>query len=283
MVLTIAGFDPSSGAGVTADIKTMAAHGCYGIACITALTVQSTRGVRRVEPLPGKLIAETLEELAADIEFQAVHIGMLGSAEVVRVVAEFLSRRKARNVVLDPVLLSSSGALLLEPAAIEAMKTRLFPLVNVITPNVDEASALTGLTVSNANGMRAAAKALHSAGVKAVVITGGHLSRAVDLLSIDRSGKIVQELFESQKIRSKATHGTGCAFSTALACRLAQGLSLGEGVRLAKAYVAGGISKAYPLGHGTGPVNHFWGAKLDPPNSRKGKPASKKAKRRRGR
>ena len=211
VVLTIAGFDPSSGAGVTADIKTIAAHGCYGIACITAMTVQSTRGVSRTEPVSGRLITGTLEELASDIDFRAVHIGMLGSAEAVQAVARFLTKAKPRNVVLDPVLKSSSGALLLEQRGIDLMIERLFPLAAVITPNVDEASALTGIPVFDLDGMQAAAKALHSAGAKAVVVTGGHLERAVDLFSVKRSGRVALQRFQSPRIQSRSTHGTGCA------------------------------------------------------------------------
>src|SRR4029077_3962529 len=140
VVLTIAGFDPSSGAGVTADIKTIAAHACYGVACISALTVQSTAAVRRVEPVDPSLVAETLAELAADLEISAVHIGMLGSGKVVRAVADFLSAQKIENVVLDPILKSSSGTTLLDPSGARLLIERLIPLAAVVTPNVDEAA-----------------------------------------------------------------------------------------------------------------------------------------------
>ena len=143
VVLSIAGFDPSSGAGVTADIKTIAAHGCYGVACISALTVQSTSGVRRVEPVAPELLAATLEELASDMEIAAVRIGMLGSAKVVWAVAEFLGKHKLPNVVLDPILKSSSGAELLESAGVQLLTEKLIPLATVMTPNIEEASILT--------------------------------------------------------------------------------------------------------------------------------------------
>src|SRR4029077_20413782 len=165
IILTIAGFDPSSGAGVTADIKTIAAHACYGVACITAMTVQSTSGVKRVETLDAGLVSDTLEELAADLDIAAVHIGMLGSGKVVKDVADFLSRRpasqpgnrpgsrpqKARlpNIVLDPVLKASSGADLLDAAGTRLMIERLIPLADVVTPNVDEAAVITGLKVED--------------------------------------------------------------------------------------------------------------------------------------
>src|SRR5690242_15113443 len=147
VVLTIAGFDPSSGAGVTADIKTIAAHGCYGVSCITALTVQSTAGVRRVECVRPELVAETLEDLDSDISIASVHIGMLGSGEIVQVVGDFLAKTGLPNVVLDPILKSSSGADLTDPSGVQLMIQRLLPLATVVTPNLDEAAALSGLPV----------------------------------------------------------------------------------------------------------------------------------------
>ena len=193
VVLSIAGFDPSSGAGVTADIKTIAAHGCYGVACVSALTVQSTAGVRRVDPIAADLLSETLEELASDLEISAVRIGMLGSAKVVWAVADFLAKHRLRNVVLDPILRSSSGATLLAPAGASLLAEKLIPLATVVTPNVDEASALTGLAVTNLEQMRAAAHKLHELGASSVVITGGHLDKAIDLLSFTGRAGIEQE------------------------------------------------------------------------------------------
>jgi len=258
VVLTIAGFDPSSGAGVTADVKTIAAHGCYGVACITALTVQSTAGVRRVEPVRAEVVQETLDELASDVEIAAIHIGMLGAAKVVRAVAEFLGQRKLGNVVLDPILKSSSGADLVDPAGARLLTERLIPLAAVLTPNVDEAAILAGMEVGNPDQMRAAARKLHEMGAGAVVVTGGHLDKAIDLLSFTSARGIEQELFKSARLRSNSTHGTGCAFATSVACHLALGRGLPEAVLLAKAYVAAAISNAHPLGHGTGPVHHLY-------------------------
>jgi hydroxymethylpyrimidine/phosphomethylpyrimidine kinase len=274
VVLTIAGFDPSSGAGVTADIKTIAAHGCYGVACITALTVQSTSGVRRVEVVDPALVKETLEELAEDIEIAAVHIGMLGSAKVVKVVADFLSvtaanpqgtrprgrSSKARlpNLVLDPILKSTSGAQLLESAGARLLCERLIPLADVITPNVDEATALTGIKVDDLEGMKSACAKLHEMGASAVVVTGGHLEKAVDLLSFTTRRGIEQEVFRAERQKSNSTHGTGCAFSTAMACHLAQDRGLAEAALLAKTYVTAAISNGHPLGRGTGPVHHLY-------------------------
>ncbi|MGA8283599.1 MAG: bifunctional hydroxymethylpyrimidine kinase/phosphomethylpyrimidine kinase [Candidatus Sulfotelmatobacter sp.] len=262
VVLTIAGFDPSSGAGVTADIKTIAAHGCYGVACITALTVQSTAGVRRVEALDPGLVSETLEELAADIPIAAVHIGMLGAGKVVKAVAEFLGRRsgKARlpNVVLDPILKSSSGADLLDPAGTRLLIEKLIPLADVITPNVEEAAVLTGLRVTDLDEMRAAAAKLHQMGSAAVVITGGHLEKATDLLSFTTKSGIEEEVFKAERQRSNSTHGTGCAFSTAMSCHLALDRGLAEAALLAKTYVTAAIAAGHPLGRGTGPVHHLY-------------------------
>jgi hydroxymethylpyrimidine/phosphomethylpyrimidine kinase len=258
VVLTIAGFDPSSGAGVTADVKTIAAHGCYGVACITALTVQSTVGVKRVEVVSPELIAETLRELSADLEIAAVHIGMLGSGKVVRTVGDFLEKSELGNVVLDPIIKSSSGSDLIDAAGLRLLVERLLPQATVITPNVDEAATLTGLAVTNLEQMRVAATRLHEMGATAVVITGGHLDKAIDLLSFTSRHGTEQEVFKSNRLESKSTHGTGCAFATAMACHLARGRGLPEAVLLSKTYVAAAIGNAHPLGRGTGPVHHLY-------------------------
>jgi len=258
VVLSIAGFDPSSGAGVSADIKTIAAHGCYGVGCITALTVQSTQGVRRVEPVSGKLIRETLRELANDIPIAAVRLGMLGNAEVVAAVADFLSTNSLPNVVLDPILRSTSGIQLLDDSGAEKLRS-LLSLAHVITPNIDEASALAGVPVTNLEQMKVAALKLHDMGTSNVVVTGGHLERAIDLLSERQpEGPPRQTEFGANLLRSNSTHGTGCAFATAIACNLALGRQLGDAVIMAKVYVAKAIGKAYPLGKGAGPLHHLY-------------------------
>jgi hydroxymethylpyrimidine/phosphomethylpyrimidine kinase len=262
VVLTIAGFDPSSGAGVTADIKTIAAHGCYGVACITALTVQSTRGVRHVEPVDPALITETLEELTGDLEVAAVHIGMLGGAKVVKAVVEFLEKQRSQsrlpNVVLDPILRSSSGADLLDGPGARFMVQRLIPLAQVITPNVSEAAAITGLKVRTLEEMKGAAHKLHEMGATAVVITGGDLEKAMDVLSFPTKHGLEHEVFKAERQRSNSTHGTGCAFATAMACHLALDRGLAEAALLAKTYVTAAISNGHSLGRGTGPVHHLY-------------------------
>jgi hydroxymethylpyrimidine/phosphomethylpyrimidine kinase len=258
VVLTVAGFDPSSGAGITADIKTIAAHGCYGVACITAMTVQSTAGVKRVEACDPELVSETLRELTTDIGIAAVHIGMLGSGKVAKAVAEFLGRAKPPNIVLDPILRSSSGADLIDSAGRKVMVEQLLPLSSVVTPNADEASALTGLPVKNLEEMRGAAIKLHEMGAQSVVVTGGDMEKAVDLLSFQAKRGVEQEVFKSVRQRSNSTHGTGCAFATAMACHLALDRGLPEAVLLAKAYVSAAIAKGHPLGRGIGPVHHLY-------------------------
>jgi hydroxymethylpyrimidine/phosphomethylpyrimidine kinase len=262
VVLTIAGFDPTSGAGVTADIKTIAAHGCYGVACITAMTVQSTAGVCRVEAVDPALVTDTLQELATDIPIAAVHIGMLGTAKVVKAVAEFLGQRTGKhrlpNVVLDPILKSSSGADLLDAPGLKLLIEKLIPLADVITPNVDEAAALTGLKVSELEEMKSATEELHRMGSSALVITGGHLEKAIDLLSFKTKKGVEQEVFKAERQRSNSTHGTGCAFATAMACHLALDRGLAEATLLAKAYVTAAIAAGHPLGRGTGPVHHLY-------------------------
>jgi hydroxymethylpyrimidine/phosphomethylpyrimidine kinase len=263
VVLTIAGFDPSSGAGITADIKTIAAHACYGVSCITAMTVQSTSGVKRIEPADPVLVTDTLQELVADLDVAAVHIGMLGSGKVAKTVADFLSRRgptgdRLPNIVLDPILRSSSGATLLDPAGTRILIERLIPISDVVTPNIDEAAAITGLRVKELDEMKSAAARLHELGAPAVVVTGGHLEKAIDLLSYTTPHGVEQEIFKAERQRSSSTHGTGCAFATAMACHLALDRGLAESTLLAKIYVSAAISNGQLLGKGTGPVHHLY-------------------------
>jgi len=198
VVLTIAGFDPSSGAGVTADIKTIAAHGCYGVACITALTVQSTQGVSQVEAVKPSWVTATLEELASDVDIAAVHIGMLGNGKVCQTLANFLMAKKLPNVVLDPILKSSSGTDLLDKSGKRILIDRLLPLATLITPNVAEAAVLTGVPVTNPDQMQQAAAKLHAMGAKSVVVTGGDLDKAIDLLSFPGSKGFEQEIFKAE-------------------------------------------------------------------------------------
>jgi len=261
VVLTIAGFDPSSGAGVTADVKTIAAHGCYGVAAITALTVQSTTEVTQVTPVNPNLLRKSLDALVADVKVSAVHVGMMGSGEIATVIADFLRQTSLANLVLDPVLVSTSGTRLIDDAGIRVLREKLIPLASAITPNVNEAGALTGLAISSPDEMKQAAERLHEMGAKGVVITGGEFEKAIDILSL-KSGDF--QSFKSDHLDSSFTHGTGCAFSTAIASNLAQGRPLPEAVLLAKAYVTAAIANGYPIGKGINPVNHMYRMKNHP-------------------
>ena len=261
VVLTIAGFDPSSGAGVTADIKTIAAHGCYGVAAITALTVQSTTGVRRVEPLDTHLLRETLATIIEDVKVSAVHVGMLGSCAIAAELASFLTEARLPNLVLDPIVAATSGQRLLDDAAREVLKEKLLPLCTLITPNAQEAAVLTGLDVISIDDMKLAGARLREMGAKNAVVTGGHLDVAADLLSFT-NGDV--QTFKSERLELNFTHGTGCAFATAITCHLAQGRPLAEAVLLSKAYISAAIANGYPVGKGINPVNHMYRMKNHP-------------------
>ena len=268
VVLSIAGLDPASGAGITADVKTAATLGCYAVTCATALTVQSTQGVYGVEPVGPELVRQTLSRLASDFTIAAVRIGMLGSGGVAAVVADFLSQTKPPNIVLDPVLRSSSGAELVDAAGFVVIRSRLLPLCDVITPNVDEAAELAGVgaqAISFAESwdralphLRRLAAELHLLGCRGVVITGGHLRETNDYLSVADGSRIREQVFPGVHLESPATHGTGCAFATALACGLARGHNLAEALQGAKDFVLTAMAAAYPLGKGVGPMNHLF-------------------------
>lgn len=254
VLLTIAGFDPSAGAGVAADLKTFAAHNAYGVAAVTALTVQSTCGVRAVQPVAAELLRSQLDELLKDLSPVAVKIGMLATAANVRVVAEVLEQHPSLMVVLDPVLRASSGLELLDAAGVKELSRRLLRLATVITPNRAEAAALAGVEIKGIEEMKVAAEKLHAKGARAVVITGGELEKPVDVL-YDGAGFTP---FGSERVKSKCTHGTGCAFSSAIAANLACGRQLADAVMLAKAYVAKAIENGHAIGKGKGPLDHFY-------------------------
>jgi hydroxymethylpyrimidine/phosphomethylpyrimidine kinase len=255
VALTIAGFDPSSGAGVSADLKTMAAYGVYGAACITALTVQNTRRVRDVVPTSAIVVEATLRELADDLPIRAVKIGMLATAEIASVATKFLEETKPGIVILDPVLGSSSGAPLLDQAGRRIVIERLMRVADVITPNAREAEILSGVAIDSIEDAVRAGEQLLDMGAKAVVVKGGHLPEPTDTL-LQRSTQPV--LFPGERISTSSTHGTGCTFAAALTCELLWGGSLLDSVRNAKSYVAGALREAKPLGHGHGPLEHFW-------------------------
>jgi hydroxymethylpyrimidine/phosphomethylpyrimidine kinase len=264
VALTIAGFDPGSGAGITADLKTFAAHRIYGVACISAMTVQSTMGVRAVEPLAAMLVRQTLECLAEDLSLSGIKIGMLGSSAVVCEVSSFLTAQSAtiprERIVLDPVLRSTSGTPLIDRDGVRVIREELLPRVGWITPNVDELALLAGGSPDREEVPGAAAR-LQAIAARLgndalnVVVTGGHLSRPDDFL-LTASG--AGNWLAGEKIITNATHGTGCAFSSALLCELISGRSPEEAVAAAKAYVTEALRSAYPVGKGKGPMNHLF-------------------------
>lgn len=253
IALTIAGFDPTGGAGIAADLKTFAANHCYGAAAITALTIQNTHGVHSFQAVPPDFLAAQLGFLLADLSPAAIKIGMLANAEVVAVVASAL-RGQGAAVVLDPVLNASSGAELLTPPGREALIRDLLPFAKVVTPNLAEAALLTGRTVETEAQMADAAHALQDLGAHAVVVTGGHLERPVDLL-LDGGQTTV---LGGDRVRTPHTHGTGCTFSAALAANLGHGKAMMDAVVQAKAYVCAALRTAYPIGGGIGPLNHLF-------------------------
>jgi hydroxymethylpyrimidine/phosphomethylpyrimidine kinase len=260
ILLTIAGFDPSCGAGVVADLKTFAAHGCYGMAAITSLTVQNTQGVEAVHNTPSAELREQLEVLAKDSEITAVKIGMLGNRGNAVVVGEFLDAHKFGLVVHDPVMRSSSDSELLDAGGVKYVATELLKRSNVITPNIPEAEILTGLTIKDVNDMEAAARKLVEMGAKTVIVKGGHMEKPIDVIF---DGKDVH-LLSGDRVKLEHTHGTGCTFASALTAQLAAGRGLVEAATLAKAYVVKAIEKAYPVGKGRVPLDHFYRMKIEP-------------------
>jgi hydroxymethylpyrimidine/phosphomethylpyrimidine kinase len=266
ILLTIAGFDPSSGAGASADLKVFAAHGAYGMACLTALTVQSTRGVRAVEPIAAATVAATLEMLAEDVTFAGIKLGMLANAEIVQVVNNFLDVQNRVPIVLDPVLRSSSGRDLLDVEGVRVLREQLLARVGWITPNLDELAELTGLPVSGAGEVPIAASELLRLAREVgndrlnIVVTGGHLDPPDDYLLMAAGASC---WIPGKRVATMATHGTGCAFSGALLCGLVAGDLPEVAVRRAKDYVASAMLAAYPVGGGNGPMNHLYKLKAE--------------------
>ncbi|RXH56823.1 bifunctional hydroxymethylpyrimidine kinase/phosphomethylpyrimidine kinase [Granulicella sibirica] len=262
-VLTIAGFDPSSGAGVTADLAVFAAHGLFGTSCITALTVQNTLGVAAVHPVAGDVVRATLEHLWVDVPPVGIKIGMLGTAECVKAVVGFLDGLgEARPmVVLDPVLRSTSGKALLDEGGVALMRDELLPLVDWATPNVAELGVLAGKAEPGREEIAGMGRELQ-AGVPGLglLVTGGHLERPDDLLLMPFDGVKPGGQFwlSGRRVETTATHGTGCALSSAFLSRMVNGDGPLEAARGAKHYVAEAMRRAVPIGHGHGPMAHLW-------------------------
>ncbi len=261
IVLSIAGYDPSGGAGVLADLKTFAALGVYGMACVTAFTIQSTQGVRRIVGVGADIVVETLDCLAEDVSFSSIKVGMLGQHSVASAVAEWLWRRPEIPVVLDPVLKSSSGKDLLDADGIKILREQWLPRATWVTPNLSELSVIVNTPEPVTDVQREdAARLLQRMAAQRgnpnlkIVVTGGHAVRPDDLLLTADDCR----WYPGEHIQTASTHGTGCAFSSALAARIVLGDDDFAAVQSAKEYVTGALRHAYPVGQGNGPLNHFW-------------------------
>ncbi|RKM58177.1 bifunctional hydroxymethylpyrimidine kinase/phosphomethylpyrimidine kinase [Butyrivibrio sp. X503] len=253
VVLSIAGSDSSGGAGIQADLKTMTAHKVYGMTAITALTAQNTTGVTAIMESTPEFLGQQIEACLSDIPCDAAKIGMLPSAEQVKVVHEKLTKFKVENLVLDPVMVATSGSSLMKNETAEIMAKYLFPISRVITPNIPEAQALTGLSITTREEMEKAAEELGTKYGCAVLIKGGHsIEDASDVLFDE--GKLTW--FEGKRIESSNTHGTGCTLSSAIASNLALGKSLEDAIRNAKSYISDAIASGLNLGKGSGPLDH---------------------------
>ena len=256
--LSIAGSDCSGGAGIQADIKTMSAHGIYAMSAITALTAQNTTGVTDILEATPDFLSAQLDAVFSDIFPDAVKIGMVSSAALIDVIAQKLRQYQARHIVVDPVMVSTSGSKLLQDEALEALKTKLLPLAEVVTPNIPEAEILADRKIESPADMEAAAKTISEQYHCAVLCKGGHdLNDANDLLWKDGAG----HWFKGNRIDNPNTHGTGCTLSSAIASNLAKGMELEEAVRRAKEYISGALAAMLDLGKGRGPMNHLFDLK----------------------
>ena len=253
--MTIAGSDSGGGAGIQADLKTFAALGVYGTVTLTAITAQNTVGVSGVHEIPTDMIVAQMDAVMGDIGADAVKTGMLSSQEIVEVVASQIQRHGIRSLVVDPVMVAKSGDSLLRDDAVDAVRTRLVPLSAVVTPNIPEAEALTGMTIESDDDVREAARRIVGMGARSVVVKGGHREGpATDVLY---DGSSFRE-YSAPRIDTVNTHGTGCTFASAVAAGLAQGKSVEEAVGQAKEYVTEAIRASFPIGRGHGPLNHFY-------------------------
>ncbi|AXU75385.1 phosphomethylpyrimidine kinase [Clostridioides difficile] len=253
--LTIAGSDSSGGAGIQADLKTFSAIGTYGMSVITAVTAQNTKGVFAVEDLNKKIIKKQIEAVFEDIPPRAVKIGMVSSPEIILEIVENLKKYNPKYLVVDPVMISKSGYYLLKPEAKENLIKHLIPLAYIITPNIPEAEEITGIKIHNVDDMKRVGKEILQLGPKFVLMKGGHLDgEAVDILV----GKNIFKVYKSERIDKKNTHGTGCTLSSAITSYLALGYEITEAVNLSKIYITEAIKRSFDIGHGVGPVHHFY-------------------------
>jgi hydroxymethylpyrimidine/phosphomethylpyrimidine kinase len=265
-VLTIAGSDSGGGAGIQADLKAFAARGVYGMSALTAITAQNTVGVQGVFELPPEFVGQQIDSVMSDIGADAWKTGMLSNANIVRVVAERARHYGVERLVVDPVMVAKSGDALLRSEARDALIEDLLPLAQVVTPNHHEAQVLTGLEISSLDDMRLAARAIHELGSRYVVVKGGHLPAVQAAIDVLFDGQAFYD-FESPRIDTANTHGTGCTFASAIAAELAKGLPVREAVATAKAYLTAALRAAVDLhiGRGHGPLNHFLGQEVTLP------------------
>lgn len=255
-VLTIAGSDSSGGAGIQADLKTFCALGTYGMSVITAVTAQNTLGVTGVEEISPRMVAAQIDAVFQDIRVDAVKIGMVSSVDIIKTIASKLREYKAKNIVVDSVMVSKSGHHLLRPEARDVLIEELLSLAHVVTPNLMEAEVLTSIEISSIEHMEQAARAIHSMGPANVLVKGGHLEgdEAVDILFDGKNFAY----YKSKRIDTKNTHGTGCTLSSAIAAYLAKGYQVKEAVKKAKDYITVAIKHSIELGKGAGPTHHFY-------------------------
>lgn len=254
-VLTIAGSDTCGGAGIQADLKTFSAQGTYGMSVITAVTVQNTQGVFGCQDISPEIIRGQIDAIYSDIKVSAVKIGMVSQIETIHAIADKLEEHQAKNIVVDPVMISKSGFDLMQPDAKDTLIQRLIPLAYVVTPNLPEAEVITDMKINDLPSMEESARRIFAMGAKNVLIKGGHLEDDATDLLFDGE-KVI--LLHSHRIETKNTHGTGCTLSSAIAANLAKGKSVEESVRIAKAYITVAIDHSLAIGKGVGPTNHFY-------------------------
>lgn len=254
--LTIAGSDSGGGAGIQADLKTFAAFGVYGTSAVTAITAQNTMGVTAVMAVSADLVAAQIAAVASDIELHATKTGMLATAAIVEAVAAAIEELDLPHVVVDPVMVAKSGDRLLDNDGIDALRLKLLPRALVVTPNIPEAEVLSGRRISSRNGARDAARRIQALGPVAVVVKGGH-GKGDEIIDLLLDGEQFHE-YRTPRLATRHTHGTGCTFASAIAASLAHGHPLTEATRRAQAYVAGAIRHGLAIGHGHGPLDHFW-------------------------
>lgn len=259
-ILSIAGFDGSCGAGIHADVKTFAALQCYGASILTSLTIQNTQGVSDVFLFPIKVVEDQFHSIFSDIDIDVAKTGMLYNKEIVMLTANMLKKYKPKHIVIDPVIYPTNGKKLQQEDAIEVIKSALLPIATIVTPNIEEAKKLTGISIKDKKDMVKAAEILATYGPKSVLVKGGHFTgeNSDDFLYIKE--KKIQKWLSAKRIKTKNNHGTGCSLASAIAAHLGKGHSIEEAVSQAKTFITGAIdgAKDHKIGHGHGPVQHFW-------------------------